>query len=298
MTHEAIIRPNIYHLFVLICFSGESFLRFEDYSTFWVSICSNKDACSRYVARIINLLMNYEADPIKMEREFSKACSLNIDYFITNLLNTVHFLDMLGGIDVENSAFVSSIVKYEITKRNNKRFKFKRVDDALHELSRRRLSQGHAIVKMIIDCSSLESDDEMVRSMSKAATILMFLDDNGQDNIIDMTRMEFPFTFQGLCKRARDEQADQIFNELLRQLNGSAGSTVSALPHMQGRTLALLLMLKELLTQFPCSDDYWLQRASSIVSSFYKWPRPYGTFAKKIIEFLNVERRSPGNKTH
>ena len=259
-------------------------------------MCSERDTCSRYAARIINMLMNIEADPIKMEKQFQKNCSMDIDYFITMLIHTLNFLDTFGRIDYDNSAFVAAIVKYDITKKNSPRFKLKRVDDSIHEFSRKRgaAKGGQQFTKMVVDCASLDSDEEMSRSMSKSSSILIFVDDSGQDNILNLPKIEYPFTFQYLSKNVRSAGPEQIFDEYLRQLNGSAGCTISALPYMQGRTIALLLMLRDLLTLHPCYDDGWMQRASSIVSSFYKWPKPYGAFARRMIKFLNTERRSPG----
>lgn len=238
--------------------------------------------------------MNYEADPIKIEKQLQKTSLVNIEYFIVNLINTLQFLDMFVGIDPTNGAFVSSIEKYEAKKRINPRFKVKRVDEALHELSRRRDHRGHVAVKFVVDCASLESDAELQRAMQKSMSEMMFLDESGFDNIIDSTRSDYPFVFICLSRIARTESAAVVFDEMLRQLNGGTGCTLSALPHMQGRTLAIILMLKELLTQNPTNDDAWMQRATSIVGSFYKWPKPYGPFARELIEFIDIERRVPG----
>jgi hypothetical protein len=238
--------------------------------------------------------MNFEADPIKMEKQLQKTSEVNIDYFLTNLLNTLHFLDMFVGIDPANGAFVASIEKYEHKKRSAPRFKLKRVDEALNELSRRRMQRGTVVVKLVVDSSSLESDGEMQRAMQKSASELMFLDESGLDNILDSTRSDYPYTFTCLSRIARAGNAATILDELLRQLNGGTGCTISALPHMQGRTLAILLMLRELLTQNPTNDDAWMQRTSGIISSFYKWPKPYGPFARGMIEFIDLERRVPG----
>lgn len=239
--------------------------------------------------------MNFEADPIKMEKLLQKTSVVNMEYLLVSLLNTLHFLDMFVGIDPSNGAFVSSIEKYELKKRNTPRFKIKRVDEALNELSRRRNHRGHVAVKMVVDCTSLESDGELQRAMQKSMSELMFLDESGLENILDSTRSDYPFTFTCLSRISRTESATHVFDEMLRQLNGGTGCTISALPHMQGRTLAIILMLRELLTQNPSNDDAWMQRASGIISSFYKWPKPYGPFARDMIEFIDIERRAPGN---
>lgn len=230
-----------------------------------------------------------------MEKQLQKTSVVSIEYFLVILINTLHFLDMFVGIDPTNGAFVSSIEKYEAKKRSNPRFKLKRVDEALNELSRRRNQRGHVAVKLVVDCASLDSDGEMHRAMQRSMSDMMFLDESGLDNLIDSTRSDYPFVFTCLSRIARSDSAPQVFDEMLRQLNGGAGCTLSALPHMQGRTLAILLMLRELLTQNPTNDDSWMQRASSIVSSFYKWPKPYGPFARSMIQFIDIERRSPGN---
>ena len=282
---------TIHHLAML---SGDIFQSYGDYHAFWTSLEGHRDICSRYVARIINLLMNFESDPAKLEKQLQKTCMVDTDYFFNCLLNTLQFLDMFVGVDPANGAFIASIEKYEHKKHNMSRFRLKRVDEVLSEFSRRRNQRGHVAVKMVVDCASLESDSEMQRSMQKSMSEQMFLDDSGFDNLLDFSRSDYPFHFTCLSRIASAGSAEEIVDELLRQLNGGSGCTISALPHMQGRILALILMLREFLTQNPTSDDAWMQSTSGILSSFYKWPKPYGPFARTMIEFLEIERRCPG----
>lgn len=63
---------------------------------------------------------------------------------------------------------------------------------------------------------------------------------------------------------------------------------------MQGRTLALMYILRELLTVSPTADQVWMQRASEVLIGLYKWPRPYGVVARDLLDFVSLERRSPG----
>lgn len=269
-------------------------MRLETYSAFWTTLFTDRNACSRFVARIVNLLMNLELDYAKATKEISKNSSIDVDYFVSILLNTIKFLDMFAGFDISDPAFVASLEKYEVAKRMLPRFRFKRIEESVGDFARRRQSRGQLAVKLIVDCSSLESEEEVIRAMKKSTSMLMFLDESDQENIVDMTKIDYPFTFFCLCKMVRSNSTVQIFDEILRQLGGAAACVVSALPHMQGRTLAILLMLRELLIQNPTSDDSWMQRASNIISAFYKWPKPYGLFARQMIEFITIERRSPG----
>lgn len=63
---------------------------------------------------------------------------------------------------------------------------------------------------------------------------------------------------------------------------------------MQGRTLALMFILRELLTISPTSNQVWLNRACEVLFGLYKWPTPYGVIAKEVLDFVSLERRSPG----
>ena len=63
---------------------------------------------------------------------------------------------------------------------------------------------------------------------------------------------------------------------------------------LQGRTLALMFMLRELLTISPTADQVWLARACEVLFGLYKWPKPYGVVAKEVLDFVSLERRSPG----
>ena len=67
---------------------------------------------------------------------------------------------------------------------------------------------------------------------------------------------------------------------------------------MQGRTLALMFMLREFLTISPTNDQVWLHRACEVLIGMYKWPTPYGILAKEVLDFVSLERRSPGLSSH
>lgn len=62
----------------------------------------------------------------------------------------------------------------------------------------------------------------------------------------------------------------------------------------QERILALMFMLREFLTISPTADQTWMQGASDVLVRLYKWPMPYGLIARQMLDFISLERRSPG----
>jgi hypothetical protein len=206
-------------------------------------------------------------------------------YFITLLLNTLQFLDMFVGFDPLDTAFLNSMEKYELTKKATPNFRIKRIDDGISELSRRRGNRALAAVKMLVNCSTLESPEEFLGLKSQVGNFF--------DVKLDNTIVEFPFTFTGLCKMSRADYSPKIFDEVLKQLQG-AGSALSSMANMQGRTLALMFMLREFLTISPTADQNFMQRACNVLIGLYRWPRPYGVIAQDLLNFISVERRSPG----
>lgn len=208
-------------------------------------------------------------------------------YFVTLLLNTLQYLDMFVGFDPMDQAFINSMEKYEQAKKLTANFRIKRIDEGLSELSKRRGNRALAAVKMLVNCSTLESPEEFMGLKSQGA----FFDVN-----LDNTMVEFPFTFTGLCRMCRADYAPKIFDEVLKQLQG-AGSALSSMANMQGRTLALMFMLREFLIISPIADQNWMQRACNVLIGLYRWPRPYGIIAKDLLDFITLERRAPGSST-
>lgn len=173
------------------------------------------------MARIVILLLSFEKDPIKTEKSLGSKKYGTVDGFITILLNTLQFLDMFVGYDPSSEAFVSAMETYETAKRNTPMFRNKRIDDGLYGLARRRANRGQAAVKMLVDCSTLESEEEMRQSASSTA-----IASNGDrahdfDEAVDNAVMDFPFTFTALTRMSRAEVSSLIFDEMLKQLEGA-----------------------------------------------------------------------------
>jgi hypothetical protein len=175
------------------------------------------------MARIVILLLSFEKDPVKTEKSLGSRKYGSTDSFITVLLNTLQFLDMFVGYDPSSEAFVSAMENYEQAKRTTPMFRNKRIDDGLYGLARRRANRGQAAVKMLVDCSTLESEEEMRQSASSATTANTGdrtygdFDDSSMDNAI----VDFPFTFTALTRMSRAEVSSLIFDEMLKQLEGA-----------------------------------------------------------------------------
>lgn len=299
-----------YLMCAVFFFSGDIILLPEEYAEFWGRISQDRQSCARYMARMVVTLLNFEQDLWKAERSLvNKSAIVSSSHLINLLLNTIQFIDMFIGFDPKNEAYVSAMDKYELAKKTNPIFKNKSIYDGLQELSKRRVNKGQAAVKMIVECSSLESTEEILhnsvaaagsaggsQSPQKTATSASLSGksyDDVEESALDKAQADFPFTFTGLSRMAKSDISPMIFDELLKQLEG-AGSALSSMAHMQGRTLALMFMLREFLTICPTADHMWMQRACLVLIGLYKWPKPYGIIAKDLLDFIYLERRSPG----
>ena len=257
------------------------------------------------MSRIIVTLLNFEQDLVKTEKSLANKSSIvSSDHIINLLLNTIQFIDMFIGFDPKNEAFVSAMEKFELAKKNNPSFKNKNIHDGLLGLSKRRAHRGLAAVKMIVECSSLESPEEIFHSSqgvggstqrpsSSTGSVSATYTKDMEDSVLEIATVDFPFTFTGLSRMTKSDISPMIYDELLKQLEG-AGSALSSMAHMQGRTLALMFMLREFLTISPTADHMWMQRACLVLIGLYKWPKPYGIIAKDLLDFIYLERRSPG----
>ena len=204
--------------------SGEIVLLPAEYANFWSSITKERGTCARYMARIIILLLSFEKDPVKTEKSLATKKYGSTDNFITTLLNTLQFLDMFVGYDPSNEAFVSAMENYEQAKRTSPMFRNKRIDDGLYGLARRRANRGQAAVKMLVDCSTLESEEEMRQSGATATSSDRV--DSGDLNTENSTT-DFPFTFTALTRMSRAEVSPLIFDEVLKQLEGAVSDDPS-----------------------------------------------------------------------
>eukprot|EP00602_Paraphysomonas_sp_CaronLab_P007341 CAMPEP_0185034502 /NCGR_PEP_ID=MMETSP1103-20130426/24456_1 /TAXON_ID=36769 /ORGANISM="Paraphysomonas bandaiensis, Strain Caron Lab Isolate" /LENGTH=1089 /DNA_ID=CAMNT_0027571189 /DNA_START=131 /DNA_END=3400 /DNA_ORIENTATION=+ len=275
--------------------NGDIVLVPGEYASFWSSITRERSTCARYMARIVILLINLEKDQAKTEKALLNHKYGTIDNFITLLLNTIQFLDIFVGFDPANEAYISAMEKYDMAKKATPIFKNKRIDDGLNGLARRRANKGKTAVKMLVDCSTLESEEEMRHSAMSDITCssVMTIDRSDVEFNTECSLVDFPFTFTALTRMTRADVSPLIFDEVLKQLEG-AGSALSSMAAMQGRTLALMFMLREFLTISPTADQAWMHRAGEVLIGLYKWPRPYGLIARDLLEFISVEKRSPG----
>lgn len=206
----------------IVC--GDIILAPTEYSNFWYTISRERSTCSRYLARIVILLINFEKDSVKTE----KTLNLNkkygtIDQFITILLNTIQFIDMFIGFDPNDEAFTSAILKYEEEKKKTPLFKNKSIDDGLKFLARRRGQRELAAVKMLVDCSTLESEDEIRRTGTGTTTTpsTPSADIGSLNASLEASLIDFPFTFTALTRMSRTDVSQTIFDQVLHLLEGA-----------------------------------------------------------------------------
>jgi hypothetical protein len=287
--------------------NGETILQPMEYASFWNAL-KDKGTCSRYLARIVNFLINFENDQNKINRLIQKKKIESKESYVAVLLITIQFLDMFVGFDPNDEAFKSAMAlfrqeKLAISKWNNSIFQ------GLIFLDRRRGQREAAVKKMVVDCSTLESEEEIRRIGETPSTNLSAEVCYGEVSF-DSSYLEFPFAFSVLTNMSRQDVSDTIFAEVLHMLQQAVssplppsprlascpqGNTLATMAGMQGRTLALMFMLRELLTISPTNNQVWLHNACEVLIGLYKWPTPYGILAKEVLEFISLEKRSPGD---
>jgi hypothetical protein len=183
--------------------------------------------------------------------------------------------------ELSNEAYLAATTKFEQHRNQNAKPRDKRIFDIMRILGRQK---GQAVAGIVVDCTTLESFERMPR-----ANAFDFGPD-AMDSIVEV----FPYSFYYLSRLTRSEFAQQIMDEILKQLS-KIPAMLSSMPQFnQTRTLALLLVLREFLTQSPTADPVWLAKACDILTIFFKWPRPYGIVARDMLDFISVELRAPG----
>lgn len=270
--------------------SGNYVLAPEDYVSYWANITKDRSACARVIGRIVSYLMDVERDPNKAEKAI--PANINMQYFVTLLINTLYLLNYYCGFEPTEKAFVKSMGLYDDHKKVAVVFKERRIEESLIMLdARRKSNRGQTIRKMIVDCSTLETIEEMSHQLLLTSSSGPYLDRGDAETVIDETYADFPFVFN--CLMRMSSAGQQIFELMLEQLRAS-GKQLAAMVNNQSRTLALLLMMREFLTVCPTSDDVWLRTAANVMTSLFKWPRPFGVAAQEMHQFITLERRAPG----
>jgi hypothetical protein len=195
--------------------SGEIVLSPNEYANFWNEM-KNKTTCSRYLARIMTLLINIEKDPSKVERSLTSKKFGNMECFTAILLNTVQFIDMFMGFDPNQEAFLAAMTKFKQEKASNPKWN-NEIYQVLNFLDRKRGQKEGAAKKMVVDCSTLESDEEMKR-IGVTPSSNMTGDVCYGDIAFEGSYLEFPFTYTVLTKMSRTEVSESIFDEVLNIL--------------------------------------------------------------------------------
>lgn len=197
--------------------SGDIVLQPNEYSNFWNAL-KDKGTCSRFLARIVTLLINLEKDPSKADKLSSLKGNKfgNLETFLAILINTIQFIDMFIGFDPNDEAFQGAMSKFKQEKAANPKWN-NSVYQCLNFLDRRRGQREGAAKKLVVDCSTLESDEE-IKKIGVSPTANMAGEVFYGDVSHESSYLEFPFTYTVLTKMSRTDVSDSIFDEVLNIL--------------------------------------------------------------------------------
>ncbi|SPQ93982.1 unnamed protein product (mitochondrion) [Plasmodiophora brassicae] len=110
----------------------------------------------------------------------------------------------------------------------------------------------------------------------------------------DFPSQSFPFVYTYLLQQCKEKNARlRVFDIVLAQLQAIRSQPSSM--EQQHSLLALLHLLRSMLSYWRAPTGPFLQTAIDRVSPFFSWPTPYSLVARRVLLMLKQEMLAPGN---
>ena len=246
------------------------FVKFIEYVEFW-RLMENSNEAASFAARLIKLI-------VTVLKNITKHKNMS---FLCDLVHTLHYVDLMFTFEGDNKSeleeqiqhFESTHVGHQLTKGSELAL------NVVQGIKRRHFGKAGFIADTL-------QESVMINDATSSDPVFDHLD-------LDF---DFPYTFFYLCRLIRTPFADDIYRQIQRLLHTYPTQTLLMSPQrIQKVCLKLLFLLIEFLAVQPPSDLAILKQLKVTVKTFYFWPRPYGTFSKKILEILDTEIQTPGS---
>eukprot|EP00750_Incisomonas_marina_P013178 INCI17244.1.p1 GENE.INCI17244.1~~INCI17244.1.p1 ORF type:complete len:1116 (-),score=186.30 INCI17244.1:62-3289(-) len=247
-----------------------TFVKFEEYVEFWRLMADPNEAAD-FAAGLVRLI-------VTVLKGIQKSKNLS---FLCNLVHTLHYVDLMFTFDGEKKdalqaqidLFEAEQVGHQFTKGSELAL------NVVQGIKRRHFGKAGFIADTL-------QESVMVNDASASDPVFDHLD-------LDL---DFPYTFFYLRRLVRTKHADDIYRQIQRLLETYPTQTLLMSPQrIQKVCLKLLFLLVEFLAVRPPEDLAILKQMKITVKTFYFWPRPFGTFSKKILEVLDSEIQTPGS---
>jgi len=265
--------------------SASGFVEKTEYNYFWLSMHDDAPDVDVYIHLLVSHLL-----------AFMSNNSQRIPFNAQVLLNTINFLVLR-----HPTQSPSADVKNVLLKWNKNRLKYSNhtlpaAKDVLGVLYKQRVEENDGLDSLIIQCYQFYSHDELSRIADyyENPTIIHVVD--GHSNIGRSSGDKvciWPY-----LKRlaARDPANLRLVMEYTITKLKSISGQILLLPKLaEISLLALLFMMRQLISSLRVPDEQWLDKSISNLKRFYLWPVPYGSQAAALLIALQRERVSPGH---
>ena len=270
----------------------------SEFGAFWATILMDRGEASKVIADILTFLFQYDEKPQKVAQKLSSA-GIDPDYFLSCVLNTLEFIKIFVPFQSDKKELVAALEKLGERDEGGRHFSESRIRAAYTSL-RKRLGVGSSkeITSLIVDISSLvEGDLTQMMAVMHGMPGASELPTSNVDDVENVHR-EFPFAFPCLLRKLREggQNAREAAEEVKKLLFHMSEQLLMVSPQMvQLQILALLKVLREILLENPTDNLDWLNKATQVVSKFFKWPRPYCDVAQECLNMMAAEMRAPGH---
>eukprot|EP00485_Elphidium_margaritaceum_P006727 CAMPEP_0202695710 /NCGR_PEP_ID=MMETSP1385-20130828/9242_1 /ASSEMBLY_ACC=CAM_ASM_000861 /TAXON_ID=933848 /ORGANISM="Elphidium margaritaceum" /LENGTH=982 /DNA_ID=CAMNT_0049351787 /DNA_START=168 /DNA_END=3116 /DNA_ORIENTATION=+ len=265
----------------------------DEYNFFWLAMRDDASDVDLYIHVLVGYLLDF----------MSKNTRLPFDAQV--LLNTINFLVLRHPSDPHhhnnnhNNKQAKNVLDI-LNKWNKNRVKFNdqllpAAKDVLGLLYKQRVQQDNGLNSLIIQCYQFYSHDQLSRIADYYThpTILHVV--GGRHNIGLSSGDKvciWPY-LKEFASRAPSNFA-LVMQNTLSKLVGISGQIVVLPKLAEISLLALLFMIRQLLSYTRVPDDSWLDKSIANLKKFYLWPVPYGSQARDLLMTLQKERIAPG----
>eukprot|EP01083_Nonionella_stella_P164077 541971_1 len=256
-----------------------------EYNYFWLAMKDDAPDVDVYIHLLVQHLLGF----------MSKNNQHRIPFNAQVLLNTINFLVLRHPTESPSKQVREILGKWFKNRVKYNDQALPAAKDVLGVLYKQRVEQKNGLDSLIIQCYQFYSHDELSRIADyyKHPTILHVV--GGIEKIGRSSGDKvciWPY-LKDLASRDPDNFRLVIQNTItkLRSISGQ----ILLLPKLaEISLLALIFMMRQLISYTRVPDEQWLDKSISNLKRFYLWPVPYGSQARDLLIKLQKERVAPG----
>lgn len=259
------------------------FVEKTEYNFFWLLMHNDSPDVDVYIHLLLGHLLSYMTK------------NSRIPFNAQVLLNTINFLVLRHPTTNPSAEVKQILLKWYKNRLKYNDHLLPAAKDVLSVLYKQRVEDNNGLSSLIIQCHQFYSSNELPRIANyyENPTIIHVMD--GIENIGRSSGDKvciWPY-LKELASHDPDNLR-QVYEFTFTKLKSISGSILLMPKLAEISLLALIFMMRQLISYMRAPDGQWLDKAISNLKRFYLWPVPYGFQAAQLLTTLQKERVTPG----